>query len=267
MSLTIFPSLPDKTLAAVNTVGAWLAEDNLPFNPPALQPDLVVLAGNAVIPSIDAACRLASELAIPLLISGGIGHSTTFLYAAIARHPRYNRVRTTGKAEATILAEIAREFWHIPPERLLVEDQSTNCGENARFSAATITHHHLTVKRGIVVQDPTMQRRTMATFARVWRDKPDAPAWTSHPGIVPQLQNSEDGLVFRGGGEGLWPVERYLSLVLGELPRLRDDINGYGPLGRDFIVHVDIPAEVETAWQILRNDVILTEALVSRSLL
>ncbi len=60
MSLTIFPSLPDKTLAAVNTVGAWLAEDNLPYNPPALLPDLVVLAGNAVIPSIDAACRLPS---------------------------------------------------------------------------------------------------------------------------------------------------------------------------------------------------------------
>jgi len=62
-------------------------------------------------------------------------------------------------------------------------------------------------------------------------------------------------------------VERYLSLVLGELPRLRDDINGYGPLGRDFIVHVDIPAEVETAWQILRNDVILPAALARRSLL
>lgn len=267
MTLTRFPSLPEKTLSAVNTVGAWLAEDNLPYNPPALQADLVVLAGNAVIPAIDAACRLASALAVPLLISGGIGHSTTFLYAAIAQHPRYNKVRTTGKAEATILAEIAREFWSVPPERLLVEDQSTNCGENARFSAAMIQHHPLAVKRGIVVQDPTMQRRTMATFARIYRDKPDAPAWTSHPGIVPQLQNSDDGLVFRGGGEGLWPVERYLSLVLGELPRLRDDINGYGPLGRDFIVHVDIPAEVEAAWQILRHDAVLTEALASRALL
>lgn len=267
MSFTIFPSLPDKTLTAVNTVGRWLAEDNLPYNPPALQADLVVLAGNAVIPAIDAACRLASELDVPLLISGGIGHSTTFLYAAIARHPHYNTVRTTGKAEATILAEIARAFWHIPPERLLVEDQSTNCGENARFSAAMIQHHHLPVKRGIVVQDPTMQRRTMATFARVYRDKPDAPQWSSHPGIVPELQNSDDGLVFRGGGEGLWPVERYLSLVLGEFPRLRDDINGYGPLGRDFIVHVDIPADVEAAWQILRNDAVLTEALASRALL
>lgn len=55
--------------------------------------------------------------------------------------------------------------------------------------------------------------------------------------------------------------------MLGEFPRLRDDINGYGPAGRDFIAHVDIPADVDAAWQILRNDVILTDALVSRSLL
>ncbi len=112
-----------------------------------------------------------------------------------------------------------------------------------------------------------MQRRTMATFARVFRDEPVSPAWLSHPGLTPVLQNSDDGLAFVGSGEGLWPVERYLSLVLGELPRLRDDVNGYGPAGRDFINHVDIPAEVEEAWQILRNDAILTDALVSRSLL
>lgn len=62
-------------------------------------------------------------------------------------------------------------------------------------------------------------------------------------------------------------MERYLSLVLGELPRLRDDVNGYGPAGRDFIAHVEIPDEIEAAWNILRNDVILTDALVSRSLL
>lgn len=267
MTLAIFPCLPDKTLAAVNTVGRWLAETHFDPNLPPPQADAVVLAGNAVIPAIDVACRLAAESELPLLISGGIGHSTTFLYAAIARHPLYNRVRTTGKAEATILAEIARQFWHIPPERVVVEDQSTNCGENARFSWALMQQHPLPAKRVIVVQDPTMQRRTMATFARVCQDDPTAPQWISQPGVVPVLQNSEDGLIFSGGGEGLWPVERYLSLVLGELPRLRDDINGYGPAGRDFIVHVDFPADVEAAWPILRHDAILTEALTSRSLL
>lgn len=37
-----------------------------------------------------------------MIISGGIGHSTTFLYAAIAKHPRYHTIPTTGRAEAAI---------------------------------------------------------------------------------------------------------------------------------------------------------------------
>lgn len=48
---------------------------------------------------------------------------------------------------------------------------------------------------------------------------------------------------------GLWSPERFLSLIMGEIPRLRDDENGYGPLGRGFIPHVDIPVEIETAYQ------------------
>lgn len=265
MALEIFPCLPDKTLAAVNTVGQWLAQDNFEAGHAI---DMVVLAGNAIIPAIDTACRLASDREVPLLISGGIGHSTTFLYAAIARHPHYNKIPTTGRAEAMILADIARQFWRIPDDRLLVEDQSTNCGENARFSWDIIVRHQLATRtRILVTQDPTMQRRTMATFARVCRGRDDAPRWVSHPGVIPQLQNSDNGVVFSGNTPGLWPVERYLSLVLGELPRLRDDASGYGPRGRDFIEHVDIPEDVEEAWQILQTDAILTGAMVSRSLL
>ncbi len=52
----------------------------------------------------------------------------------------------------------------------------------------------------------------------------------------------------------------------GELPRLRDDATGYGPCGRDFIAHVDIPQDVEQAWQQLKNDTALTDLLESRSL-
>ncbi|WP_417653706.1 YdcF family protein, partial [Escherichia coli] len=81
----------------------------------------------------------------------------------------YNRIPTTGRAEAAILADIAREFWNIPAEHLHVEDQSTNCGENARFSRALMKQSGLNAARVLVVQDPTMQRRTMATFARVCR--------------------------------------------------------------------------------------------------
>ncbi len=68
-----FPPLSAATLAAANQVGAWLAQDDLATLPALPQVDVVVLAGNAVIPTIDAACRLAAAQAVPLLISGGVG--------------------------------------------------------------------------------------------------------------------------------------------------------------------------------------------------
>jgi hypothetical protein len=44
-----------------------------------------------------------------------------------------------------------------------------------------------------------------------------------------------------------------VSLVMGEVPRLRDDGLGYGPRGRGFIAHIEVPAEVEAAHQRLRR--------------
>ncbi|WP_320726469.1 YdcF family protein [Enterobacter sp. 118C5] len=255
-----FPLLADATLAAINTVGAWLAQDDLSATRQAPAIDAVILAGNAAIPTIDAACRIASQNDVPLLISGGIGHSTPFLYEAIRNHPRYHALPVAGRAEASILADVAREFWQIPGARVWVEDRSTNCGENARFSWSMLKERQRTSGRVLVVQDPTMQRRTMATFARVCRDEPASPQWISHPGFTPMLQNGKDGVEFSGDSAGLWPVDRYLSLVLGELPRLYDDVNGYGPAGRDYIAHVAFPEAVTAAWKQLQQDRVLKSA-------
>ena len=260
MDKTHFPILPETTLAAINTVGEWLAQDDLSDTSQPPYVDVVILAGNAVIPTIDAACRIAAQRDIPLLISGGIGHSTTFLYDAIRNHPRYHTLPVTGRAEASILADVAREFWQIPESQLWVEDRSTNCGENARFSWNLLKQRQRATGRVLVVQDPTMQRRTMATFARVCQDEPVSPQWISHPGITPILQNGKNGVVFSEGNAGLWLVERYLSLVMGELPRLYDDENGYGPAGRDFIAHVEFPEAVTVAWKHLQQDPVLKVA-------
>jgi hypothetical protein len=126
-----FPSLPEATLAAANRLGQWLALDD--FTVQASAVDIVVLAGNAVIPTIDAACRLAADVGVPLLISGGVGHSTVFLYDAVRNDPRYRSVPVDGRPEAHILADIAHRFWHIPRDKIVVEDRSTNCGENALY--------------------------------------------------------------------------------------------------------------------------------------
>ena len=53
---------------------------------------------------------------------------------------------------------------------------------------------------------------------------------------------------------GMWPMDRYISLLMGEIPRLRDNKDGYGPLGKDYIAHVDLPASVERAFSRLLKE-------------
>lgn len=53
---------------------------------------------------------------------------------------------------------------------------------------------------------------------------------------------------------GMWEINRYISLLMGEIPRLSDDENGYGPKGKGFIAHVDIPLEVRNAFNELYNE-------------
>ena len=59
---------------------------------------------------------------------------------------------------------------------------------------------------------------------------------------------------------GMWDVERYVNLLMGEIPRLSDDKNGYGPEGKNFIVHVDIPKEVKVAFDKLSKVYSVREA-------
>ncbi len=52
-------------------------------------------------------------------------------------------------------------------------------------------------------------------------------------------------------GRYAWPRDRWVELVMGEVPRLRDDAQGYGPNGAGFHAHVDVPPDVETAYAAL----------------
>lgn len=266
MLTTTFPTLQATTVDAINTLGEWLSYNEFATPPAVSDAEIIILAGNAVIPTIDAACQLAANTELPLLITGGIGHSTTFLYGAIAKHPRYNTIPTTGRAEAAILKDIATQFWKIPSEKVLTEEKSTNCGENARFTCAMMQELNITPTRAVIIQDPTMQRRTVATFERVWQGQESSPQWRSWPGFVPVLASNETQTIFTSYEKGLWPVERYISLALGEIPRIRDDAQGYGPQGRDFITHVDIPLAVMSAWEILANDAALAQLMRERGI-
>ncbi|MEV6845507.1 hypothetical protein [Actinoplanes sp. NPDC051411] len=65
-------------------------------------------------------------------------------------------------------------------------------------------------------------------------------------------------LDFEDPPAGMWSLDRYVSLLMGEVPRLTDDADGYGPAGRGFIAHVDVPAEVHRALDHLKESTLCT---------
>lgn len=63
----------------------------------------------------------------------------------------------------------------------------------------------------------------------------------------------DDELLYQEQPLGMWKIDRYITLLMGEVSRLSDDENGYGPRGKNFISHVDIPQEVKYAFEELKG--------------
>ena len=92
----------------------------------------------------------------PLLIySGGRGAITEKLW---------------DEPEAERFARIAVSM-KVPRERILIEPNSTNTGENIRFTKQLLAEHDIDPHSFIVVQKPYMERRAYATFRKLWPDK------------------------------------------------------------------------------------------------
>jgi uncharacterized SAM-binding protein YcdF (DUF218 family) len=103
------------------------------------------------------AAQLFLEGWAPLIIfSGGQG--------AITR-------RLWNEPEAERFARIASDL-SVPRECILVESRSTNTGENIEFTRQLLAEKDLDPKSFIVVQKPYMERRSYATFKKLWPEKP-----------------------------------------------------------------------------------------------
>ena len=133
--------------------------------------DVIAVFGNQVLATFTEACSLfRAGFAQQLLFSGGCGHSTGFLRANIAKSVRYRRFlvdHLIGDAwpEADMFAKMAEMEFGIPAENILVENDSTNTGENARFSLELLSHLASAPQNILVIQDPVLQRRTMLTLS------------------------------------------------------------------------------------------------------
>lgn len=254
----------------INIVAAFLAHNQVPSLEKPV--DCIVICASAVLYQTSNLFRIFQSqpsLAKVLVLVGGIGHSTELIYDAVARHPEYCKIkeRITGLPEADVLHSILASFFSlVGPEhggpKVYRENRSTNCGANAVETRKVLDEAGITGMRScIVVQDPTMSRRTIASFNKAYEDLPvpDRPYFSACPVFVPKMRNvdgqleydveSQDGL----RANDLWEQQRLCELLVGEVTRLKDDENGYGPNGKGFIGHVDVPEEVEQAAKRIRE--------------
>jgi len=211
-----------------------------------VQADVLLLLGNA----LPGTARIVADawhagVAPIILISGGVGHSTPLLWDAVRCHSQFGDVAVDDRPEADIFRDILADHLGVDSAAILVENESTNCGANAWASKAVLGP--LSPGKLILIQDPTMQRRTHASFQRAYRGE-TATEFISFSPFVPQALTET---LIENFSDGIWTFERFVDLVLGEIPRLSDDPNGYGPSGKDFIEHVEIPEDVLEAYKTL----------------
>lgn len=136
------------------------------------------------------------------------------------------RVWRTSEAEK--FAEVAIRIG-VPKEKILVENKSTNTGENILFSRKSLESNGIMCKKIIAVHKPYMERRTFATFKKQW---PEVEVIVTSPLIsfedyatIPEITEDE-----------------FLHSLVADLQKIKD----YPALG--FQVPQDIPVDVWVAY-------------------
>jgi uncharacterized SAM-binding protein YcdF (DUF218 family) len=154
----------------------------------------------------------------PLLIfSGGLGAITKSLWSV---------------PEADQFARIAARMG-VPEERILVENRSTNTGENIIFTKSLLAEKRLDPEKFILVQKPYMERRSYATFRKMWPEKEVivTSAQVSFEEYLEQYTNRE------------LSSDDVIGIMVGDLQRLRV----YAEKG--YQIRQEIPDDVWSAYE------------------
>jgi len=148
-----------------------------------------------------------------IIFSGGLGNLTKDIFQ---------------KPEADIFADIAIKRG-VPQEKILIENRSTNTGENVEFTKKLLAEKGLNFNSFILVQKPYMERRTFATFKKIWSRKKI---------IVTSPQISFDDYY-----NDQIPKNEVISIMIGDLQRIK-----IYP-GRGFQIFQKIPVDVWDAYE------------------
>jgi len=201
--------ITDETLALAKQV--W---DFHHLNNTLEKSDCILVLGSHDPRVAERAAELYLEGWAPLLIfSGGLGRLTEGVWT---------------ETEADLFAKIAVKKG-VPPEAILIENKSTNTGENILFTQQILKENNLSPQSFIVVQKPYMERRSYATFKKHW---PDKRLIVTSPQISFEDYPNED-----------IPAEQLINLMTGDLQRLRIYFE------KGFQVYQEIPEPVWYAYE------------------
>jgi uncharacterized SAM-binding protein YcdF (DUF218 family) len=150
-----------------------------------------------------------------IVFSGGLGRLTEGLWTL---------------PEADTFARIAIEMG-VPADHILVENRSTNTGENIALSYQLLEKHHIQVHKLILVQKPYMERRTYATFCKQW------------PGNAVEIMVTSPQISFEAYPTKEISLEHVVHIMIGDLQR----IHLYPQKG--FQIYQEIPPQVWEAYE------------------
>jgi uncharacterized SAM-binding protein YcdF (DUF218 family) len=168
---------------------------------------------------------MPAEYAIELF-KRGYGKFIIFSGGALQSDPISGEKREHTEAEG--YARLAYEAG-IDPDKVFIENRSTNTGENLRFSMELIKENNLDVRKILFIQKPYMERRLAAAIAK---QIPDTQFIVTSPPIS-----------FQEYCNGKIPKDYIISGMVGDMQRLKM----YGESG--FQIHVDIPEDVWNAYE------------------
>lgn len=207
--------------------------------------DVMVLFGGSIISGGDVlAAAIQNQVAGKYVIVGGAGHTTETLRQKV--HKEYPDIITEGLTEAEVFNSYLKEVYGLEADYL--ETESTNCGNNITNLLELLRSNDIEFQSIIICQDATMQHRMYAGLRKYVSEDIVIINYAAYQAHVVVHDNV---LAYSSNIVGMWEMDRYVELLLGEIPRLSDRAEGYGPNGKNYIAHVDIPDEVQRAFETL----------------
>jgi len=176
--------------------------------------DCILVLGSHDLRVAERAAELYLQGWAPVIIfSGGLGNFTKEMWT---------------ESEADLFAAIAINMG-VPEKAILIENKSTNTGENILFTQKLLMQENFHPESFIVVQKPYMERRSYATFKKHW---PDKKLIVTSPQISFEAYPTEE-----------IPLKKVINIMVGDLQRIK-----FYP-EKGFQVFQEIPEDVWHAYE------------------